>query len=133
MTDSVLTFVVFRRWLANGSALVTMLSPSTLTRTGTLSPLGNSITQPVVSAVAVRTKFVGLVSAPDIGTLTYCHLPATSASESGAGVEARAGAIAAVVVSAGGASLCAQAGTGGVVGMASAMRGMRCMGTSVTR
>src|SRR5688500_158570 len=131
MTDSVLTFVLFRRWLANGSDLVRMLSPSTLTCSGTLTPLGNSSIQPVVSAVAVRTKFVGLVSAPDVGTLLICHFPATSASESGAG--AGAGAIAAVVVSAGGASLFAHAATSRMVEPARARRVMRCMEPSATR
>jgi hypothetical protein len=92
-----------------------------------LTPLGNSKDQPVVSAVAVRTKFVGLVSAPDMGTLLICHFPATSANESGAGVGAGAGAIAAVV-SVGGASLFAQAATSRMVELASAMRVMRRMG-----
>src|SRR5687767_2756399 len=129
MVDSVLTLVLFRRWLANGPAMVWMLSPRWCTVSGTLRPFGNSITHPVVSAVAVSTKFVGLVSVPDIGTLVICHFPATSASESGAGAGAGAGAIAAVVVSVAGVSLFAQAATSRMVEPRSTTRVMRCMGT----
>src|SRR5690348_16227291 len=59
---------------------------------------------PVVSAVAVRTYLVDVVSFPEVGVAVICHFPATSASDI-AGAGAGAGAGAAAVVSAGAAVL----------------------------
>src|SRR5690348_18444020 len=62
------------------------------------------MTHPVVSAVAVRTYLVDVVSFPEVGVAVICHFPATSASDI-AGAGAGAGAGAAAVVSAGGGVL----------------------------
>ena len=84
--------------------------------------------QPALSAVAVSTYFVGLVSVPVIGTELNCHLPATAASAIvGAGAGAAAAGVIAAVVSTAGSSFFAHAATSRTVDVASAMRVMRCM------
>ena len=45
-------------------------SPDTETCIGTFTPDGKTIIHPVVSAVAVSTYFVGVVSVPDTGTVS---------------------------------------------------------------
>jgi hypothetical protein len=72
-----------------------MLSPETVTRSGTAGRPGYLIDHPDVVPVAVKTKFVEVVS-PLVGTACMFHFPATSARLIGA--EAGAGAGAGVVV-----------------------------------
>jgi hypothetical protein len=74
-----------------------MLSPETVTRSGTAGRPGYLIDHPDVVPVAVKTKFVDVVS-PLVGTACMSHFPATSARLMGAGAGAGAGAIAAVSV-----------------------------------
>src|SRR3954451_15182988 len=93
--DSVMTFASFRRWLANVPVFVITLSPETITCSGTLRPDGNVIDHPDVSAVAVRTYFVGVVSGPASGMALTCHLPAALAIENAAGAAGTGAAAAA--------------------------------------
>jgi hypothetical protein len=74
-----------------------MLSPETVTRSGTGARPGNLIDQPDVVPVAVNTKVVGVVS-PLAGTERTSHLPATSARLTGAGAGAAVASVVAVVV-----------------------------------
>src|SRR6516165_7333455 len=89
--------MLLRRWLENWPVETLTLSPDSITCTGTLSPDGKSITQPLVSAVAVSVYFVTDVSFPDSGVATTAHLPAKSARVT-AGAGAGAGAAAAAFV-----------------------------------
>jgi hypothetical protein len=72
-----------------------ILSPETVTVSGTDGRPGYLIDHPEVVPVAVNTKFVEVVS-PLVGTACKFHFPATSARLMGAG--AGAGAIAVVSV-----------------------------------
>jgi hypothetical protein len=125
---SVFTLTPLRRWLLNSADASCTLSPDTVTFTGTTCLSGKVSVQPVVSAVAVSTYFVGLVSFPAIGTEENCHFPATSASARvGAGAGAGAGVIAAAVSFAG-SSFFAHAATSRMAELARTTRVIGCMG-----
>src|ERR1051325_5744960 len=96
-----LTCTPLRSTLSYGPASTMMLSPDAITCAGTGFRLGRLRIQPVVSAVAGIESWAGrrsLFSA----MVFISHLPATSASEIGAGGGGGAGATAAVVSAAGG-------------------------------
>src|SRR6266545_6390019 len=77
-----------RSTLSYGPDSVTMLSPATATtRTGTGLRPGNTIVQPVVSPVAVKSYVTSVVSPASFFPVT-AYLPATSLSETGAGASA---------------------------------------------
>src|SRR5215470_8498954 len=100
-----------------------------MTWLGTFTPDGNSITHPVVSAVAVNVYFVDVVSFPDSGVATTAHLPAKSASVTGGGAGAGAAA-AALVVSCAGCSFVAHAATARRAEHSSALRRNVCITVS---
>ncbi|HEY4672416.1 MAG TPA: hypothetical protein VIG78_10150, partial [Gemmatimonadaceae bacterium] len=85
----------FRRTLEYSALSVRILSPSTVTVTGTGARPAKLKVQPEVLPVAFRTYFVGVVS-PLAGTEDMFHLPATSARLIGAGAAGAADVVEAV-------------------------------------
>src|ERR1700704_5456551 len=69
------------------------LSPATVTLSAIGLRPGKVMVHPDVVDVAVRTKVVGVVSVPAVGTERMFHFPATSARLMGAGAGAGAGAV----------------------------------------
>src|SRR3982074_3076218 len=81
----VVTWPPLRRTLLSGPASMMMLSPATVTFTGTTRPLAYLIFQPSGVPVAVRTYWVTVGSVPPCGGPRTFHVPAASASAIGAG------------------------------------------------